>query len=252
MIEGRATSSLVPPSISDGRGKAFGKVMARAIADPDFKKLLFERIDDVDASVLPFLIREFSIEEFVEPGMSETVIRRLLKASYQLHATKGFIHGVRRGLLMLGMRVVWKQWFQNAPKTERGTHTATVYVNEAIFDGQEYLLDERVQRAAVRMIAGMKRHSQDVTLRLGIASDMSIGLSAAARGRAILRPRAALEAPTRTGRRIGFAQVATGLQVSSPSVRSTPFIGGARAASAVAARAVSVVYLTAKGKRVDV
>lgn len=181
MIEGRATSSLVPPSISDERGKAFGKVMARAIADPDFKKLLFERIDDVDASVLPFLIREFSIEEFVEPAMNEAIIRRLLKISYELHATKGFIHGVRRGLLMLGMRVVWKQWFQNAPKTERGTHTAIVYVNEVIFDGQTYLLDERVQRAAVRMISGMKRYSQDVTFQLGVGTLSDVAMASASR-----------------------------------------------------------------------
>lgn len=181
MIDGRATSALVPPSISDARGKAFGKVMARAVADPDFKKLLFERIDEVDASVLPFLIREFSIEEFVEPDMSEAVIRRLLKASYELHATKGFIHGVRRGLLMLGMRVVWKQWFQRTPKTEAGTHTATVYVNERIFDGQQIPIDDRVQRAAGRMIDGMKRYSQDVAFQLGVGTLGEVAMASAGR-----------------------------------------------------------------------
>lgn len=177
----RVEGSIVPPSIADERGKAFGEVMARAIADPDFKKLLFERIDGVDASVLPFLIREFSIEEFVEPGMTETVIRRLLKTSYELHADKGFLHGVRRGLLMLGMRVVWKQWFQRSPETQAGTHTATVYVNEAIFDGQQYPLDERVQRAAVRMIAGMKRYSQDVTFKLGVGTISDVAMASASR-----------------------------------------------------------------------
>lgn len=160
---------LIPPSVADERGVAFGKTMARAIADPDFKRLLFERIDTVDASVLPFLIREFSIEEFIEPGMTDAVIRRLLKLSYELHATKGFIHGVRRGLLMLGMRVVWKQWFQNVPKMQAGTHVATVFVNEPLFEGQSEIFDARVQRAASRMIEGMKRASQHVSFQLGIA-----------------------------------------------------------------------------------
>lgn len=251
MIEGRATSSLVPPSISDERGKAFGKVMARAIADPDFKKLLFERIDDVDASVLPFLIREFSIEEFVEPGMSETVIRRLLKSSYELHATKGYIHGVRRGLLMLGMRVVWKQWFQNAPKTERGTHTATVYVNEAIFDGQDYLLDERVQRAAVRMIAGMKRYSQDVTFRIGVATKGDLGVAAAAQPLAVARV-TGIAAPERTlgGGDIGVAAAAQPFALLRLSGEADPVrtLCGGELAIAGACRAATIIKLSAEAR----
>lgn len=249
MIDGRATSALVPPSISDARGKAFGKVMARAVADPDFKKLLFERIDEVDASVLPFLIREFSIEEFVEPGMSETVIRRLLKASYELHATKGFIHGVRRGLLMLGMRVVWKQWFQNAPKTERGTHTATVYVNEAIFDGQGYLLDERVQRAAVRMIAGMKRYSQDVTFQLGVAIAGKMSLASAVQALQIGDFGATASTPRKGRAHLSAAAGAQALQVGQYNgTATTPRRGRSFVSAAVAAQAIQIGRFEANAK----
>ncbi|MCA0423980.1 MAG: phage tail protein I [Proteobacteria bacterium] len=189
MIEGRATPSLVPPSISDERGKAFGKVMVRAIADPDFKRLLFERIDDVDASVLPFLIREFSIEEFVEPGMSEAVIRRLLKTSYELHARKGFVDGVRTGLAMLGIRVTrWRQWFEEQPKVAPGTHVITLAIDEAVFEVEGRAITVRLQRAIGRMIDGMKRYSQDVTMRFEAEAETSVFVGAAVRSRVSIRP----------------------------------------------------------------
>lgn len=206
-------AGLVPPSVADKRGKAFGGLMARAANDPQFTKLLFERIDEVDASVLPFLVREFSIEEFVEPGMSAEIIRALLKASYELHATKGFIHGVRRGLLMLGMRVIWKQWFQQVPPAAAGTHVATVFVNQTIFDGQTDLLDERVQRAAQRMISGMKRHSQDVAFQLGIAILARVGAATALQALSVVQAGGSVAPLNGLGSDVGIAAVGQGLSI---------------------------------------
>lgn len=179
MTVGRETQALVPSSIADERGRAFGRLMARAIADPDFKVLLFERIDTVDERVLPLLVREFSVEDIVTPDMTSDVVRAFLKASYDIHASSGFIDGVRRGLLRLGIRVTWRQWFQRSPKGMPGTHTATVYVNSAIFNGQTDLLDPRVTVAASRLIERVKRYSQDVVLQTGVAIS-SMGQTASA------------------------------------------------------------------------
>lgn len=204
----RATAKLIPPSIADERSRAFGRLMERAIADPDFKVLLFERIDSVDAALLPFLIREFSIEEFVEPDMSDAVIRTLLKGSYELHASKGYISGVRKGLLMLGMRPVWKQWFQQNPKGAAGTHVATVFVNQTIFNGQSVLLDERIQRVAQRMINGMKRWSQDVTLQLAVSTSAKAGVASVAEAAAVAVVSTPASPPTTLGNNVGCAVVA--------------------------------------------
>jgi phage tail P2-like protein len=181
---------LVPPSIGDLRGKAFGEVLAAALDEPEFAKFLLERIDDVDASALPFLIREFSIEEFVEPGMREAVIRRLLKGSHELHARKGFFDGVRRGLEMLGVSVLsWRPWLDEVPKAAPGTHVVVVRIDEAVFAAEGQAITTRLQRVVQRMVSGMKRHSQYVGLRYSVPSTVPAYVGAVVRSRLTIRPR---------------------------------------------------------------
>lgn len=164
----RAPAALIPPSIADAPRRAFGAIMTRALAEPDFMRLLFERVDDVDAALLPFLIREFSIEDLVAPGMSEAVVRRLLKSSYQMHARTGFIDGVRLGLALLGARVLsWEQWFQATPPRAPGTHRVVLALEDAAFEAEGRAYTARLHRALARMVDGTKRWSQDVTLSLG-------------------------------------------------------------------------------------
>jgi phage tail P2-like protein len=180
MIFTRPTADLLPPSIRDARSIAFMAVMQQALLEPDFKQALVERIDSVDARLLPALIRELSCEEFIEPGMSEGVVRRLLKRAYALHASKGYLYGIRLGLSLLGMRVHWTQWYNHTPKRPAGTHKAVVYANEYIFDNQGQILDLRTERAARRMIDGMKRWSQDVdfSIGIGVATTLSLAMPA--------------------------------------------------------------------------
>lgn len=185
----RGDIRIVPLSVSDARGTAFGAVLARAMGEPDFGKLLMERIDDVDAAVLPFLIREFSIEEFVEPGMSEIVIRRLLKGSYALHARKGFIDGVRTGLGLLGIRVTsWRQWFDVEPLAAPGTHTVTLAIDEVVFEAEGRAITTRLQRTISRMVRGMKRYSQDVAVRFQAEAAAPLRIGALAVSRVSIRP----------------------------------------------------------------
>jgi phage tail P2-like protein len=186
---GHEAARLVPPAIADERGKAFGSVMAQALDEPDFARFLFERIDDVDAAFLPHLVREFSIEEFVEPGMGEAMIRRLLKGSYELHARKGFIDGVRQGLAMLGVPVIgWRQWFQDNPKAAPGTHIAIVRVDDEVFAAEGQAITSRLHRAVERMVAGMKRHSQYLAIRYVTGATMPVHVGAIIRTRLVIRP----------------------------------------------------------------
>ena len=173
----RFDAALLPPSIADARGKAFAATVRQAMAAPDFKVLLFERIDTVDAGLLPFLVREFGCQKFVQPGMRDEVIRAILKEAYDLHAETGFIQGVRRGLSILGMDAVWQQWFETTPKGQPGTHLVTLYAGQTLFEDQDVFVDERVQRAAIRMVDATKRWSQDVTIRIGTKSASSLGMS---------------------------------------------------------------------------
>ncbi|MEN5083739.1 phage tail protein [Bosea sp. TWI1241] len=170
----RYDKRLLPPSIKDDRAVAFGETMRQALGEQDFRHLLMERIDTVDARVLPFLVREFGLQHFVEPGMSEAIIRRMLKGSFELHAQMGYIYGVRTGLAMLGIGVAsWSQWFQQEPKGAPGTHIATLSIGEEVFAGEGQAITMRLQRAIARMVGRMRRYSQYIALRFVAGDDDS-------------------------------------------------------------------------------
>lgn len=218
----RAPASLVPPSVADLRGRAFGVAMERALAGADFRKLLVERVRDVDARLLPFLVREFSLEEFVEPDLRESAVRDLLAGAYDIHARKGYVDGVRRALASIGLRVSWRQWFQMTPPGAPGTHEATILVGRRLYAGDGPLIDERVQRLAARFVDHTKRWSQDVALRLGVGVEATLGLASRSQGLAVaslavdaapppLRPRAAA----------GLAARAAGVLVCAMSARAS-------------------------------
>lgn len=162
----RVDTRIIPPSIHDERSRAFGEAIRQALADPDFRRLLFEWLDTVDPRLFPFLIREFGLQHFVDPGMTEAVIRRLLKGSFELHRKMGFITGVRAGLEMLGISITnWSQWFQQTPKGDAGTHIAVISVDDEVFVDEGRAITARLQRAIGRMVARMQRKSQFVAIR---------------------------------------------------------------------------------------
>lgn len=179
MVE-RVDTRIVPASIHDPRSAAFGETMRRAFGEPEFKALLFERIDTVDARALPFLIRGFNVQHFVEPDMTDAVIRRLLKGSFELHRQMGFIHGVRTGLAMLGISVTsWSQWFQQVPPGPAGTHVVTVSVDDDVFIDEGRAITARLQRAIGRMVRRMRRYSQYIAIRFTASSVVPVFVGAA-------------------------------------------------------------------------
>jgi len=185
----RGDPRIIPPSIRDIRSRAFGETMRRALAEPEFRKLLFERIDDIDAALLPFLVREFGLQHFIEPGMSEAIVRRLLKGSFRLHAEMGYIYGVRTGLDMLGIDIVsWVQWFQASPAAAPGTHVVTVSVDEEVFVGEGRAITARLQRAIGRMVRRMRRYSQSIAIRFTASSESAVHVGMAHRSRIRVAP----------------------------------------------------------------
>jgi phage tail P2-like protein len=186
----RVPASLVPPSVADARGRAFGGVIETAADTWDFGRVLHERLALVDPSVLPALIRECSIEEFVEPGLPDAAIRALLAASFELHALKGSIAGVRRGLDLIGVDVIaWQQWFERQPIGAPGTHVMTVRLRDPVFEADGRAITVRAIRAVHRMVDGMKRWSQDVMVRFDAAATTALYVGAAVSTRVRISPR---------------------------------------------------------------
>lgn len=163
---------LVPASVSDARGRAFAEMARRAFQEPDFRTLLFERLDDVDPAALPFLIREFGLHKFIEPGMPEATQRELLKRSFELHGEVGYVRGVRLGLELIGVRVLrWTQWFQAAPMGAPGTHRVRIGLDRAVFPDEGVAVTTRLWRAIGRMVRHTQRASQDISFEIATGSD---------------------------------------------------------------------------------
>ena len=243
----RAPASLVPPSVADLRGRAFGAAMERAFAEADFRPLLVERIGDVDARLLPWLVRELSMEEFVEPDMREDVVRDLLAGAYEIHARKGYIDGVRWALSLIGLSVWWRQWFQMRPQGAPGTHEATIFVGRRVYLGDGPLIDARAQRLALRFVSQTKRWSQDVSLRLGLAMATSIGVAARAQGVGLLSARVESR-PNRLGRQdiasgLGLASRARATSVAFACASARPSRPPVAAVAALASRATALSSL---------
>ena len=145
----------------------------------DISAFVMTDVDTVEDELLPFLVREFSVQEFIEPGLPEEFVRRFIKAAYELHAKKGYVEGVRLGLRMLGVEVTWVQWWQTTPKGAPNTHVVTAYANEHVFKDDPIFLSARLQDACLRIIDAMKRWSQDTSFQIGIGLDAGIAATGA-------------------------------------------------------------------------
>lgn len=176
----RCPAAIVPPSVADARGRAFGAILSRAVDEPDFLRLLVEQVDDVDAGLLPFLMREFGMQDFLEPGMSEAALRRLLKGAYALKARAGYVDGLKTAFAMIGLRVTaWEQWFQATPRAAPGTHVVTLAIEEPVFEAEGRAITARLLRLLTRMIAVMGRLSQFVAPRFEVESAAPVSVGAA-------------------------------------------------------------------------
>lgn len=170
----RLDPATLPPSVRDSFTVALMQAAGKMLDEADLRRVLAELVDTAPAVSLPALVRELSLEDIIEPGMAEHVIRRLLKRFYELHAKKGYIDGVRLVLSLLGAKCDWTQWFEMSPKGAAGTHRVSVYPQTAVFDAQDTLLDPRTRPLVRRAISNYKRKSQFIGLYLGLSHQAAI------------------------------------------------------------------------------
>ena len=161
---------LVPPGVKDERQDAFAKTLNDMLGTIDIQSLIMSDVWKVDACLLPVLVVEYSMQEFIEPGLSDDTVRGLLANAYELHEKKGHVDGVRLGLSLLGMTAHWVQWYQQVPKATHDTHVVTVFTDEALFSPITEESVNKSHKAATRMINATKRWSQDVALSFGVRS----------------------------------------------------------------------------------
>jgi phage tail P2-like protein len=188
---------VLPPSIADERGRAVLALMTRIAGEFDWGRELAVTWADAPSAMLPYAVRSLALQEIVQPGMREEVVRRFLPEAWRLHALQGRVSGVRFGLGLLGMEVEWVQWFRAVPPGPPGTYVASIRVTEALFDrdGLEPVVTAETQRAAARMVNYMKRWSQAGSLRFALEHPAALRIGALVRSR--IRIRASAEPVSR-------------------------------------------------------
>ncbi|MGH1577695.1 phage tail protein I [Planktotalea sp.] len=155
----RQLERATPAQAKDIRGRAFLQAVNRMLAS---KRLPGPDVRDpatCPVEALPALIAEYSMEEFISPGLKEEYIRALLARRYDLKRMKGYIAGIRLGLSLVGVEVDWVQWFEETPMAAPNTHRLKVVFDKPMLDGVP-IGDLYHRRAAARIIEAMKRFSQ--------------------------------------------------------------------------------------------
>lgn len=167
--------ALVPSGVRDDRQFALAQTFGEALADIDLAQLTMADPLTVDARLLPFMIREFGAQEFIDPDLPEYIQRRILKNIWSLKALHGYDAGVKLGLELLGIKAKITHWHQMQPQGPANTHNIEIHIGEKLYDPDaDVFLGDNEVRAAKRMISVCKRTSQDTTMRQGVAMKLPL------------------------------------------------------------------------------
>lgn len=174
----REINKALPPQTNDRRGRAFARVFDGHFADNPISGFAVKDPATCPAEALPALIAEYSMEEFIAPGLPEVYVREILKNRWLLKKYKGYDKGVKLGLALLGVEAEIIHWHQRTPKGPANTQTVRFSPSAPIYSSETTLLGERTLQAAQQMIEATKRLSQGTILE--VSSRVKVGAYAGA------------------------------------------------------------------------
>ena len=159
---------LTPPGVADERTRLMVEAIAAVMLEEETSTCIIGW-DNAPIEMLPAMIVENSLQEFIEPGLPEPRIREIGKQAFYLHAIKGFDFGVLYALAAFDLEAEILQWYLKQPPGPHDTHAVTVDTQQDIFNDGE-IWTGRTYRQIWRIIDNMKRWSQDTSVALAAAS----------------------------------------------------------------------------------
>lgn len=162
----------IQPGILDERSPGLMALVERFDAIP-FGGLLVYLIDHVDASVLPHLVDQFDMGDFIRETTSEATTRAMLKQAIDLKRHLGTPWALKFVADAVGLPVELIDWHQADPQLPRHTFIARAWTNDAAI-----VPDAEAQGELARLVAVAKRWSQHETIEMGLGTDSEIGLAA--------------------------------------------------------------------------
>lgn len=170
-----------------------------------------QRITDIDVPIkdlynpwkcplrmLPYLAWAHNVQAW-NANWPELTKRRVIDASWDVHAHKGTNSAIHTALASLGIEARLTEWFDRAPEGERGTFTLEALLTEEMGIGGNVLINPELIQDIYRSIDSAKRGSQHYTMSVGalsgtnqtFASVGAVALNKQAELKAIHKPYAA-------------------------------------------------------------
>lgn len=162
-----APLDLVAPGVNDARSRAFAGALGALLGEFAPSALMIQDAWSAPSALLPAMVIEAGLADFVSDGMREAHLRALIAAAPAIHAMSGTIAGVRRALEAVGIAMQWTQWWQDEPPGPHDTHRVFLFADDVLIS-DEGMLSAANQAAARKLIDATKRWSQEVAIQYGV------------------------------------------------------------------------------------
>ncbi|KQI69376.1 hypothetical protein AN189_02820 [Loktanella sp. 3ANDIMAR09] len=183
--------TLVPSSIRDPRQDAFLAAFGATFADFDLTNLVMVDAQTCPVELLPALIVEFSLEEYVTSDLSEQRVRDIISNAYELHVSKGYDAGVVLALSLVGVTAEIVHWYEDTPVGPPNTHRL-VFEADGEFWSDEPIGGPRAFDRIRTLVEASKRFSQDTAYQVRSTNAQTASAATGMRARldatGILRP----------------------------------------------------------------
>lgn len=164
----------IQPGILDERSPGLMALVERFDEIP-LEALLVYLIDHVDASVLPYLVDQFDMGDFIRETTNEATTRSMLKSAIDLKRHLGTTWALKFVADALGLPIEVVDWHQADPQLDRHTFIARAWANDA-----QVPMSSDAQAELIRLIGVAKRYSQHETVQMGGGLGSLLGLAGAA------------------------------------------------------------------------
>ncbi|WP_439605391.1 phage tail protein I [Shinella sp.] len=167
MTEPFISPLLIAPGVNDERNRAFIAAFSTSLSTFQPKRLVLHDAWTAPSEMLPIMVIEASLTDFVSPDLREDLVRALIDAAPDIHALTGLVAGTRRALSAMGIEVDWQQWWQQEPRGHHNTHVVTAWMEDGVLTAEHPLLSTASRRAIGKVVEATKRKSQDIDFRIG-------------------------------------------------------------------------------------
>jgi phage tail P2-like protein len=160
--------SLVPNGLQGSpKAEIFIQFLFLFEQNPDLRSLIWQRWDEVDRTVLPYLIQYFALDNLVDwASLGEEGVRGLLKEAIEWHRHRGTPYALHKYLDLIGAEGELEEWWQGAFQGEPYTAKLNLWGDEEKNQNLDFSSQDLIEKI-IRAIDFAKPATRDIAVRFG-------------------------------------------------------------------------------------